>query len=89
VYLRVHAVRVAAIYQQSKSQQAATKKRAALSFHPAVRFLVYTFVRFAEGVCITRTRYNFADQQAFAAANASTLGLAPVFLLVTCAACPP
>jgi hypothetical protein len=52
VYLRVHAVRVAAIYQQSKSQQAATKKRAALSFHSAVRLFVYTFGRFAEGVCI-------------------------------------
>jgi hypothetical protein len=42
----------AAIYQQSKSQQAVTKKRAALSFHPAVRLFVYTFGRFPKGVCI-------------------------------------
>jgi hypothetical protein len=48
---RVHAVRVA-IYQRSKAQEAATKKTAALSFHSAVRLFVYTFGRFAKGVCI-------------------------------------
>lgn len=52
---RAHAVRVdTAIYQRSKSLQAASKKRAAQCFHPAVGFLVYTFGRFAGAVCIER-----------------------------------
>ena len=60
VTLRVHAVPVdiyqrskgrAAIYRRFKGQEAATNKRAALYFHSTVRLFVYTFRRFAKGVC--------------------------------------
>jgi hypothetical protein len=94
---RAHAVRVdTAIYQQSKSQQAATKIRTALCFHPAVRFLCTALADSPAGSVlsadtrrgVSQERYNFADQQAFAAANAATLDLALVLLFVTSAACP-
>jgi hypothetical protein len=80
---RIHAVRVdtaawAAIFQPSKSQEAATRKRAALCFHPAVRFFAYTSGQIRRRRLhqarstrrrFTETLYKFANQQAFAAAN--------------------
>ena len=93
---RVHAVRVdRAIYQRSKSQQAATKKEPHRASSPHCGFLCTPLADSPAGSVssadrrggVSQERYNFADQQAFAAANAATLDLAP-FLFVTSAVCP-
>jgi hypothetical protein len=87
VYRRVHAVRVA-ICQQSKAREAATKKRAALCFHSAVRLFVYTFGRFAKGVLYqgsdstslrsTRAHYSFANDKPAPIGKRHYVGLAQV-----------